>query len=174
MLVVGVVVLGALGILKTYRVFAASMEPTLRCARPGLGCSGSHDDRVLVLRYPRGDPGRGDLVAFHAPPLAAVRCGTGPRAVFLQRVIGLPGERFAERRGRVVVNGKPLAEPYVEPKRRDARTVPPLRIPAGRYVMLGDDRSATCDSRIWGTVRRRDVIGKLVLRYWPPDRIGLP
>jgi signal peptidase I len=77
-------------------------------------------------------------------------------------VIGLPGEVVAERSGRVFINGRRLAEPYIRPGRRDSETHPPQRIPGGRYYLLGDNRTASCDSRIWGTVPRAGVIAKVV------------
>lgn len=166
------VVLGALGYLHTYRTPTSSMEPALRCARPGLGCSGKHTDRVLALRYLWGSPKHGDVVAFHAPPLALVRCGVA--GVFIKRVVALAGERVAERNGRVLVNGVPQREPYVLPKLRDRLTEAPSRVPAGRLYLLGDNRSSSCDSREWGPVKRSAVIGKVLVRYWPAGRIGLP
>ena len=91
------------------------MEPTLHCARPAIGCEGSHQDGILALKYV--GVGRGDIVVFHTPPAALVRCGAG--GTFVKRVIGLPGETVSERNGVVFVDGKPLAEPYVSPSRRD-------------------------------------------------------
>src|SRR5207237_732022 len=80
-------------------------------ARPGFGCRAKLGDRVLSLSYAFSEPGRGDVVAFRTPPLAAQRCGAG--GVFVSRIVGLPGERIEERRGRVFVDGQRLAEPYV-------------------------------------------------------------
>ncbi len=173
-LVLGVlgVALSVLGIVYAYGTPSASMEPALRCARPGLGCTGAHADRLAGVRYLFGGPSRGDLVSFHSPPLAAVRCGAG--GVFIKRVVALPGERFSERSGRVFVNGRPLAEPYVRARLRDRRTIAPLRVPSERYFVLGDNRSSSCDSREWGTVRRRDIVAKIMVRYWPLDRLGPP
>jgi signal peptidase I len=166
-----VIVLTASGLLHLYRVPSSAMEPTLRCSEPYAGCEGSTEDRVLSLRWPGWSPARGDIVALHTPPLAALRCGAG--GVFVKRVIGLPGERWAERAGVVYINGKRLDEPYVKPGRRDARTVGPLRIPSGRYFVEGDNRSSSCDSRAWGTVPRKSIVGKIVATYWPPSRVTI-
>jgi signal peptidase I len=103
---------------------------------------------------------RFDVVAFHTPPLAAVRCGAG--GVFIKRVIGMPGDRWAERAGYVYVNGRKLAEPYIPSVVRDTRTVAPIPIPLGTYFLLGDNRSSSCDSRTWGSVPKANLIGKVV------------
>jgi signal peptidase I len=171
LLVVLFFALAALGVLHTYRASSASMEPTLRCAEPGLGCSGSRDDRIVAVRYFFDSPSRGDIVAFHTPALAVARCGTG--GTFVKRVIALGGDRVAERDGRVFVDGRPLAEAYVAARARDRRTIAAQRIPSGRLYLLGDNRSASCDSREWGTVAESAVIGRVVARYWPLRRIGI-
>ena len=101
-----------------------------------------------------------------------MRCGAG--GTFVKRLIGLPGETWEERGGYVYINGKRLDEPYVLPRRRDARTIAPIKIPSGQYFMMGDNRSASCDSRAWGTVPRDDLIGKVFATYWPPGRIDDP
>jgi len=168
-LVVGVVVLVSLTS-HTYRITVPAMEPTLRCAKPGPGCSGSSDDRILVPRFLFKNARRGDLIAFKTPPLARVRCGAG--GIFVYRVVGLPGERIGERRGTIVLNGRPLREPYVERARRDNQTYAPRVVPAGTYFVLGDNRAQSCDSRIFGPVPKRNVIGRVVFTYWPPTRIG--
>src|SRR5918911_5573085 len=106
LLVVAALVVFFVGYAKLYRIPSAAMEPTLRCAAPGVRCSGATDDRVLAIRFrwPFRGVSRGDIVAFHTPPRAAATCGSG--GIFVKRVIALPGESFAERRGVVYVNGK--------------------------------------------------------------------
>src|SRR5438874_2598397 len=80
-----------------YRIPSSSMEPTLRCAKPGTGCDGTFSDRVIAnrLAYRFCDPHRGDIVVFEAPPAAAQRCTEG--GTFVKRLIGLPGEVVSER-----------------------------------------------------------------------------
>jgi signal peptidase I len=155
-----------------YRIPSSSMEPTLHCARPGSGCEARFSDRVIANRfiYHLHPPHRGDIIVFKTPPLAEQRCGAG--GTFVKRLIGLPGETFEERNGYVYINGRKLNEPYVKPDRRDNRTIPATKIPKGRYFMMGDNRVQSCDSREWGPVPRKNIIGKVFFVYWPPNRIG--
>jgi signal peptidase I len=167
-LIVTLPLLASVGVLHLYRIESSSMEPTMHCARPGAECLAGQSDRVVVVKYVVGAPARGDLVAFHTPPLARVRCGSG--GTFLKRVIGLPGDTWGERDGRVTIDGSVLREPYVRADRRDDRTIAPERVPPHRYFLMGDNRHASCDSRAWGTVARSAIIGKVVATYWPPSR----
>jgi signal peptidase I len=160
-------------IVNPYRIPSSSMEPTLHCARPAPGCESRFSDRVLANRfiYRFRDPRRGEIIVFKTPPLAAVRCGEG--GTFVKRLIGLPGETWSERDGYVYIDGKKLNEPYIQPSRRDTRTLGPIKIPPHQYFFMGDNRAASCDSRAWGTVPRGNLIGKVFAIYWPPNRIGL-
>jgi signal peptidase I len=160
-------------VVNPYRIPSASMEPTLHCAVPGNGCEASYSDRVLAARflYHFISPSRGDIVVFKTPPEAEKRCGSG--GTFVKRLIGLPGETWSERAGRVYIDAKPLVEPYVQSRRRDDRTLPPRKIPAGQYFFMGDNRDSSCDSRDWGTVPRANLIGKVFATYWPPKRLSL-
>ena len=159
---------------KPYRIPSSSMEPTLHCAKPGEWCLGSSNDRVIAnrLAYDFGSPRRGDIVVFKAPP-GATQCGGGEGETFVKRLVGLPGEQVSERNGVVLVDGKPLREPYVDPALRDTNTQTWPRIAPGRYFFLGDDRIHSCDSRVWGTVPRSSLIGLVLVTYWPPGRIAI-
>jgi signal peptidase I len=166
-------------VVNPYRIPSASMEPTLHCAKPMEGCEADRSDRVLVNRfiYHFRDPKRKEIVVFNAPKRAGLICGQS--GVYIKRVIGLPGDRWDEREGYVYVDGKRLDEPYVKPNRRDERTVhlsdllpDATVIPKDRYLMMGDNRSESCDSRRWGLVPRSDLIGEVFLTYWPPGRIA--
>jgi signal peptidase I len=90
----------------------------------------------------------------------------------VKRLIGLPGDRWEERNGYVYIDGKRLNEPYVKPDRRDHDTHKPLLIPKKQYFFMGDNRSSSCDSRVWGTVPRKNLIGEVFFTYWPPNRIS--
>jgi signal peptidase I len=144
---------------RIYRVPSSSMEPTLHCARPGQGCLAEEMDRVAALPYGDDDPERGDIVAFRTPPAARRSCGAG--GIFIKRVIGLPGESWSEREGLVYVDRRRLDEPYVRSDRRDRQTLPGGTIPPRRYLLLGDNRAASCDSRVWGLVRRSSIIARV-------------
>jgi len=168
-------------VVNPYRIPSSSMEPTLHCARPGTGCESSTSDRVLANRfiYHFRDPKREEIVVFHTPPLAQSKCGAG--GTFVKRLIGLPGDVWEERSGYVYINGRKLDEPYIHPDRRDAQTltmadIPPkgalTRIPKDEYLMMGDNRSSSCDSRVWGLVPRKNLIGEVFATYWPPSRIS--
>jgi signal peptidase I len=159
-------------IVNPYRVPSSSMEPTLNCARPALGCEARFSDRVLACRicYRFADPKRGDIVVFNTPPLAAARCGMG--GTYVKRLIGLPGDLWEERNGYVFINGRRLDEPYIRAARRDSHTIAPITIAPGHFFMMGDNRNSSCDSRMWGTVPRASLIGKVIATYWPPQRIS--
>src|SRR5205823_9582284 len=85
-------------VVNPYRIPSPSMEPTLHCARPEPGCEASRSDRVLANRfiYHFRDPKRGEIVVFHSPQAAKAACTGG---IFVKRIIGLPGEVWAERNG---------------------------------------------------------------------------
>jgi signal peptidase I len=170
---VGAVLLIKAFVVNPYRIPSSSMEPSLHCARPGIGCLAGTSDRVLANRfiYHFRDPHRGEIVVFKTPPAAKQRCGAG--GTFVKRLIGLPGETWSERNGYVDINGKKLNEPYIKPDRRDTETHSPQVIPKGQYFMMGDNRAESCDSRVWGTVPRKNLIGEVFATYWPPNRISI-
>jgi len=173
-LAVGAVLVVKVEVANPYRIPSPSMEPTLHCARPGLGCMGAHSDRVVANRfiYRFRDPRRGEIVVFETPARAEELCGQG--GVFVKRLIGLPGDLVSTRRGVIYVNGKKLDEPYLRGSQEDRTSHEWRRVPSGRYFMLGDNRDLSCDSRTWGSVSRGALIGPVVVTYWPPRRIGTP
>jgi signal peptidase I len=160
-------------VVNPYRIPSSSMETTLHCAGAGLGCTARFSDRVLANRfiYHFMDPERGDIVVFETPQQARRQCGAG--GTFVKRIIALPGETWEMRSGFVYINGKRLEEPYVHRDRRDADTLPPEKIPDDSYFVMGDNRSQSCDSRVWGALPRSNLIGKVFAVYWPPRRISL-
>ena len=157
----------AIAFVRLFREPTSSMEPTLHCAKPGPGCLGGADDKFAVLKI--GGWGRGDVVVFNTPPAAAARCQVAGK--FVKRVIGLPGETVRERNGLVSVDGRRLSEPYLRVGARDHESGT-WRVPAGSYFLLGDNRAGSCDSRAFGPVPKRDIVGRVVLVYWPPSRLG--
>jgi signal peptidase I len=164
-------------VINPYRIPSSSMEPTLHCARPGSGCEARFSDRVLANRfiYHFRKPRRGEIIVFHTPPLAEQKCGSG--GTFVKRLIGLPGETIQEKSGTIYIDGRKLIEPYIKPDRRDSESdilgkTGPYHIPQGMYFFMGDNRIQSCDSREWGPVPRKNIIGEVFAVYWPPQRIG--
>jgi signal peptidase I len=102
-------------------------------------------------------PPRGALVTFIHP--------TEPGRVLVKRIVGLEGEDISIVRGRVYVDGTLLDEPYVASL--DTRTLTPGRIPLDSVYVLGDNRANSLDSRYFGPVPRSNLLGVVVLRYWP-------
>ncbi len=135
---------------------SVSMSPTLR---PG--------DWVLVNRliYRLRSPRRGDIVMFHFPQ-------TGGRE-FVKRVIALPGDVVAERDGRLTVNGLVVhaSRTRAAGGRAASTTTAALqRVPADRLYVLGDNWKTSLDSRFWGTVDERQVVGEAILICWSSGR----
>lgn len=134
-------------------IYGPSMEPALY-----------EGDRVFVekVSYRFRPPQRGDIVMLHLPQY---------RDFLIKRVVGLPGEEIAIHDGHVYINGHVLLEPYLtEPTPGE---MPAMRIPALHYFVLGDNRDDSNDSRYFGPVPRDYIVGRLVLRFWPPERAGL-
>ena len=107
-------------------------------------------------------PRRGEIVVFHAP--------RRPEAVWIKRIVGLPGETVEIRDGRVYINGKALDDPYAHGSPSSLR---PVVVPAGNYFVMGDNRSQSTDSSDWegvGPVPLRNIIGKAWLSLLPPGR----
>lgn len=115
---------------------------------------------------------RGDVVVFRFPE--------DPRRDFIKRVVALPGESIEIHDKRVFVDGRPLTEPYafhaddtiwpddpdIAELRRRRDQVPPFRVPAGAYFVMGDNRDASSDSRYWGPVPAELLEGRALLVYW--------
>ena len=163
-------------VVNPYRIPSSSMEPTLHCARTEPGCEARFSDRVLANRfiYHFRSPKRKEIVVFDVPAKAKTECGAG--GTFVKRLIGLPGDVVHEDgQAFIWVNGKRLDEPYVQAWRR-AQDVEyrnhTWKVPPGHYFMLGDNRGQSCDSRKWGFVPRKNLIGEVFAVYWPPNRIS--
>ncbi|MCU1380987.1 MAG: signal peptidase [Acidimicrobiales bacterium] len=165
---------------EAFRIPSGSMEPQLDIG-----------DRVVVSRlaYRLHDPRRGDVVVFDCPESAG--CAPAPHAAlpvravqtvleavllrepqpeeYIKRVIGLPGETVQGKDGWVWVNGRKLIEPYLAPGVVTSNFGPET-IGPGRLWMMGDNRDHSSDSRMFGQVDARTVVGRAVVRIWPPWR----
>jgi signal peptidase I len=137
---------------------SGSMLPTLQI-----------NDRLIVdkLSYRFNVPQRGDIVVF-APTDALEKQNF--HDAFIKRVIGLPGEKIEIKGGRVYVNGEPIKENYIE--EAPQYQMETKEVPADAYLVLGDNRNNSYDSHYWGFVPRDRIIGRAVVRFWPPNRAG--
>jgi signal peptidase I len=141
---------------RPVRVEGTSMMPSL-----------FDQERLFINQFSYkfgGDIRRGDTVVFWFP-------GDTSKS-YIKRVIGIPGDVIAIQNGIVIVNDKRLEESYVPPEYRDQLSVLPQRIPQGEYFVLGDHRSSSNDSRMWGFVPRSYIYGKAVFVFWPFDHAG--
>jgi len=132
------------------RVEGLSMAPTLE-----------DQDRLIVnkLAYRIGEPRRGDIVMLYYP--------LNPDKSFVKRVIAEEGDSVRIVDGRVYVNDVPLNDDYVPSEYRSHDDWGPQVIPDGYYFVMGDHRNNSSDSRHWGMVPKKYIIGKVQLRWWP-------
>jgi signal peptidase I len=126
------------------------------------------NDRVLVskLDYRFGVPQRGDIIVFNPP--------TDSTIPYVKRVIAVGGDTIDLRDGKVYVNGKLIeyAETRGQPTTPQApRITYPFKLPQGEVFVLGDNRQSSSDSRTFGSVPVGNIIGKVILRFWPFDRL---
>jgi signal peptidase I len=89
----------------------------------------------------------------------------------IKRVIALPGDGLSIREGTVWVNGSQVTEPYIHGALTACVTYCDLTLPPGEYFMMGDNRANSYDSRVFGPISEKNVIGQVVLRYWPLDKV---
>jgi signal peptidase I len=150
-------------VVASFYIPSASMETTLH------GCDGCEPDRVMVdkVSYHLGSPGRTDVVVFDRPPSVQVA-----DKELIKRIIGLPGDTVSAHNRTVFVNGKPLAEPYVDADCHGTDDFGPVTVPAGRYFMMGDNRCDSEDSRVFGTVPRSAFVGRAFAVVWPLKRLA--
>jgi signal peptidase I len=115
---------------------------------------------------------RGDVVVF-TPPADPVETN-GVRTPYIKRVVGLPGEEVEVRDGAILIDGRKLAEPYVYEGQSTEQTGSETRwtVPEGELFLLGDHRQASSDSREFGPVPIENLVGRVVLRYWPLSALG--
>ena len=168
-------------LVKPYRIPSESMEPTLNVGQ-----------RVLVNRVGGrfGEPEVGEVVVFHPPKGSeSNECGVAREEMelcrrptkdksdvnFIKRVVAGPGDRISIVNGRVVRNGRRAKESFIVPCEggSECNFPTPVTIPPGHWFMMGDNRGSSDDSRFWGPVPKKWIIGGAFATYWPPRRIGL-
>lgn len=147
-------------IVQAFFIPSGSMEPTLRIG-----------DRILVgkFAYRIWEIRRGDIIVFRYP--------LSPNKDFVKRVVGLPGERISMKDGLMQINGRPLGEVYPTAlpggDRACSSNYGPEVVPPGNLFVLGDHRCNSEDSRYFGFVPIKNVVGRALVVYWPLDRIAL-
>jgi len=135
------------------RVDGQSMAPTLQ-----------NHDRLIVnkLAYRVGDPKVGDIVMLLYP--------NDPEKTFVKRVVAEEGDQVKIVNGKVYRNGAPMDDSFVLPEYRSHEDFGPTVIRQGYYFVMGDHRNSSSDSRIWGEVPKKYIIGRVQVRWWPlPD-----
>jgi signal peptidase I len=156
-------------VVQSYSIPSLSMSPTLQIG-----------DRIIVdkLSYRFGSVHRGDIVVFARPPLEDQEYSD-----LVKRVIGLPGETISARNGHVYIDGKLLHEPWLPPgPQSDTGPLPgdphqqfnmpgPVKIPAGEYYVMGDNRQNSEDSRYFGPISKSLIVGRAVAVAWPLSHI---
>ena len=184
-LVIAAVVLAVLVkgfLVQAFYIPSRSMEPTLDVG-----------DRVVVnrLAYRVSDPHRGQVVVFLRPTPGGGRSaatggalswvrhavaqglgGTPPGSEdLIKRIVGVPGDVIEGKGGHLLVNGRPVAEPYLPPGTLTS-DFGPVRVLPGHYWVMGDNRMDSADSRFFGQVPRAALVGRAVARVWPTGHLG--
>ena len=159
-------------IVQAFKIPSGSMEDTLAVGDHILVNKflyGTHvpftDKRIIALR----DPRRGDVIVFEYPE--------DPSKDFIKRVVGTPGDEIQVKDKRVYVNGKLYENTHEVHKEKE--TIPkeqnprdffgPVKVPAGSYFVMGDNRDRSYDSRFWGFVKRDKIKGLAFIKYWSWD-----
>jgi signal peptidase I len=146
-----------------YKIPTGSMKPTFM-----------EEDKIFVdkLSYRFHSPERGDIIVFKYP--------LDRKKDFVKRLAGLPGESIEIRKGVLLVNGKPMTEPpfskntyYNIEDWQFGHSGQVIRVPEGHYFALGDNSAHSADSRQWGFIPKKDLVGKAFMIWWPPRRIKL-
>lgn len=139
-------------VVEVFHIPSGSMTPTLEVG-----------DRVLAAKfaYRLGEPRQGDLAVFESPD----------GRINIKRVAAVGGDTVEIRDGVLLVNEVRKLEPYVNYERADSTFYGPSSVPEGRVFMLGDNRTNSLDSRDYGPVPEKDLLGRAVLRLWPSGQI---
>ena len=143
--------------LQVFWIPSGSMEPSLDIS-----------DRIVVnkVRYYFRPPQRQEVVVFRQ-----VGSIDETKKDLIKRLMGLPGETLQVKNGIIYTNGKAVVEKH--PMNQDFANFGPVTIPADAYFVMGDNRPASADSRYWGFLPRKNIIGQAFLRIWPITKFGL-
>jgi signal peptidase I len=155
---------------QAFYIPSDSMVPTLKT-----------NDRVIVnkLSYHLHKIHRGDIVVFRTPKGPDGKPIDPTIKDLVKRVIGLPGETVSEKDGHILINGKALKESYLPEGTVSncasfpAQCFPTGPIPASRYWVMGDNRPNSRDSRYFGAITKSEIVGRVFVRVWPLNRLGL-
>jgi signal peptidase I len=156
-----VLVMVYLFIISPQEINGASMEPTY------------HNTELVLtnkIAYKLGEPKRGEVIIFKSP--------SNKEIDYIKRIIGLPGDRVKLSNNSFYVNDQKVEEPYLP---EGIITSPgtflhedeEITVPEGEYFVSGDNRPHSSDSREFGPIPLKDIIGRVLLRYWPPNRAGI-
>jgi signal peptidase I len=139
---------------------------------PGISCDSINvvkvEGRAMLPAYKDGDRVvvKKDLDQIVRSDVIIFRYPMDTSKTYIKRVIGLPGETVSITKGKVMINGNELAEPYVDPAyNRSGFDLPPFKILPDNYFVMGDNRDSSSDSRYWGTVAKELIEGKCFLSY---------
>lgn len=160
-------------LVQAFKIPTGSMRPTLL-----------EGDVILVNKFLYGakipftqfrlptvrKPKRGDVIVFIYPE--------NPKKDFIKRLIAFPGETVEIKNGTIYINDKPLLEPmfslrYYYNRGQFAEERQKIIVPEDDYFVLGDNSASSQDSRYWGFLPHKNILGKAILIYWPPQRIRI-
>jgi signal peptidase I len=165
------IVVIALAIIIPFRTFIA--EPFV-VSGSSMVANFHNKDYLIVDRisYRLKSPQRGDVIVFKYPKDTS--------QYFIKRIIGLPGEKVGISQGKVVIynernpEGKVLSESYILKGVETLGQPGPVLLGSGEYFVMGDNRTASSDSREWGILPKGDIVGKVWLRVLPLNSFGIP
>ncbi len=148
-------------VVQAFKIPTGSMRPTFM-----------EGDRILVNKfiYKFRDPERGDIIVFKYPE--------NPKIDFIKRLIGKPEETLKIKNGRILVNGREVSQKQIcsnfyYNRGKYGGVDQEIKVPPHAFYALGDNSANSKDSRYWGFVPEKNLIGKAILIYWPPHRMCL-
>ena len=156
-------------VIQAYKIPSGSMKPTLLIGDHILVSKFNYGVRLPLFRstlIPVGTPKRGDIVVFIYPEDRSKD--------FIKRLIGLPGDVIEIRNKNILLNGLPWSDThgvYVDDRIIPGAVQPrdnfgPVTVPEGSLFVMGDNRDESYDSRFWGFVPMKDILGKALIIYW--------